>query len=318
MIATLPKGSKPTKGASSDDTRPILCRGELVDLGADQWVLDVTDSYKLVRIPLTLHKWEGTPALVGGPVSADALKAIEKSGAFTADADTVSPWQNEKIGGFVPADGAPAFARDGADCEGQYPQFDKLIPDGDVVYRCGLNAALLLELVQSVGPLGKSGRGATVVFEYRAVNFGAQVNLRPVTVSVGEHCDVGLIMPIRVDEPAVSNPVLAKAFAAEGRKAEREAAVVVADDAPAIEVAAHSALPPVLSVAEAAAEAAAMRAGSDDGWVALRMDSDGVAYAGPILDAAPVVDDRQATGPVDADRAALAEVNAVLDAAVDR
>lgn len=277
MIATLPKGSKPTKGASSDEKRPILCRGELVELGADQWVLDVTDSYKLVRIPLTLHEWDDTPELVGGPVSADALKAIEKSGAFTADVDTVSPWQNQKVGGFLPADGAPAFARAGGDWDGQFPQVANLMPDGEVLFRFGFNAALLLELVQSVGPLGKSGGGATVVFEYRARNFDAQVNVHATTVSVDEHREVGLIMPIRVDRPAVPNSVLVEALAAE----------VVADDAPAPEVAAHSALPPVLTVAEAVAEAAAVRIGSNP-------------------------------APFDVDRAALADVNAVLDAAVGR
>lgn len=209
MIAVIPKGSKPTKGASSDETRPILCRGELVELGADQWVLDVTDSYKLVRIPLTLHEWDGTPALVGGPVSADALKAIEKSGAFTADVDTVSPWQRLKHGGFVPADGAPAFARTGGACDGAFPQFHELAPSGDVVYRFGVNLALLVELAQAVGPLGKGRRGTTVVLEYRPRNLDGQVNLYGTSVTVGEHREVGLIMPIRVDAPAVPAAVTA-------------------------------------------------------------------------------------------------------------
>jgi hypothetical protein len=277
MIAVLPKGSKPTKGASSDETRPILCRGELVELGADQWVVDVTDSYKLVRIPLDVKEWDDTPALVAGPVSADALKAIEKAGAFTADADTVSPWQVQKHGGFLPADGAPAFARAGADCEGQFPNVGQLMPDGDVVYRFGLNAALLLELVQSVGPLGKSGRGATVVFEYRARNFDSQVNVHATTVSVGEHRDVGLIMPIRVDQPRVISSVVAKAFAAEARAAERAAAEAVATEAPA------------------------------DDAPAASVPSD--AFLAAACEVTPAA-------PVDVDRAALADVNAVLDAAV--
>ena len=312
MIATLPKGSKPTKGASSDDTRPILCRGELVDLGADQWVLDVTDSDKLVRIPLELKEWDDTPALEAGPVSADALKAIEKAGAFTADVDTVAPWQVQKHGGFLPADGAPAFARAGADCEGQFPNVGQLMPDGETVYRFGFNAALLLELVQSVGPLGKSGRGATVVFEYRARNFDAQVNLHATTVSVGEHRDVGSIMPIRVDQPRVVSTVVAKAFAAEGRAAERAAAEAVAAEAPAPDVAAHSALPPVLTVAEAAAEAAAVRIGANPAPAETDVFPDDADYGlDAVVDASPAA-------PVDVDRAALADVNAVLDAAVGR
>lgn len=277
MIAVLPKGSKPTKGASSDETRPILCRGELVDLGADSWVLVVTDSYKLVRIPLTLQKWDGTPELIAGPVSADALKAIEKSGAFTASVDTVEPWQRQRQG-FppMPADGAPAFARAGGDCDGQFPNVEQLMPDGEVIYRFGFNAALLLELVQSVGTLGKSGKGAVVVFEYRARNFNDQVNLRGTTVSVGEHRDVGLIMPVRVDRPDVADSVLQDAVAAAYRDDD-----AVADEAPAAA--------PLPTVAEAATEAAAARIGSSS-----------------------------APAPVDVDRAALADVNAVLDAAVGR
>ena len=236
MIATLPKGSKPTKGASSDGTRPILNRGELVELGAGQWVLDVTDSYKPVRIPLDVKEWDGTPELVGGPVSAGALKAIEKSGAFTAGAELVAPWQVQKHGGFLPADGAPVFERAGGDCEGQFPNVGQLMPDGEVVYRFGFNAALLLELVQSVGPLGKGRRGVTVVFEYRARNFDGQVNTHATTVSVGEHRDVGLIMPIRVDQPPVASSVLSKAVAADYRKSEREAATEAAQAAEVVDV----------------------------------------------------------------------------------
>jgi len=240
MIAVLPKGSKPTKGASSDGTRPILNRGELVELGAGEWVLVVTDSYKLVRIPLDVKKWGGTPELVAGPVSADALKAIEKSGAFTAGAELVAPWQRHKNGGFLPADGAPAFERAGGDCEGQFPNVEQLMPDGEILYRFGFNAALLLELVQSVGPVGKSGRGATVVFEYRARNFDAQVNVHATTVSVGERRDVGLMMPIRVHEPAVADSVLQDAIAAAYREhdavADEALAPVDVDTAASVDV----------------------------------------------------------------------------------
>lgn len=78
----LPLDARPTKTACRDSTRPILQGAGIVRFGRGQsatWELVTTDSYQMVRYPLTLLGEATIRELTIGP---ECLKAIEKAGAF--------------------------------------------------------------------------------------------------------------------------------------------------------------------------------------------------------------------------------------------
>ncbi len=83
----LPWGSKFHHALSNDETRPTLTCAHLRKQG-DDWELLGSDSYMLARVRLTLVPDAG-PDPVEGPISAAAMRAISKAGAFRADSDTV-------------------------------------------------------------------------------------------------------------------------------------------------------------------------------------------------------------------------------------
>lgn len=137
---SVPKGAKPSKVASKNQTRPVLTRGEIVERDG-AFFLQTTDSYKLAEIPLTVEPGQGN-APVAGPVPAEALKAIDRAGTFTANGDVTV---TNKDGS------ATSFSRQGFACEGTYPDTEKLFPAPEKVTRFGVNAKYLYELAQALG-----------------------------------------------------------------------------------------------------------------------------------------------------------------------
>jgi hypothetical protein len=202
--AVIPNKAKVSKSVSTDQTRPALCSAEL-RLKGDQWVLEATDSYQLARVPLHVEKDEG-PELTEGPIPMDALKSIEKTGAFVANGhvQAVDARNGQPAG--------PIFARptraEGypvpADALGKWPDTDQLMPEyvaGDTV-EIGLDAELLYRLAQALGKTGGTAKVRRVKVTVplsessgRRPN-GAYQMLRPMLVEVDG--SEGLLMPIRL------------------------------------------------------------------------------------------------------------------------
>ena len=203
MYAVLPKGAKPSKSVSKDQTRPVLTHAELrqtteiVDgeRKPTGWELIMSDSYQLARVKLSVMDADNafTPELVPGPISTDALKAIEKStaGAFTANG-TVDPRNsNGAVAG-------PSFAREDP---GRFPQWDALMPEHTGhEFAIGLDAELLYQLAQSLGAKDRGKCQVRLTFTSR--DDGTPNPLRPMVVTAhgGNALEgQGLLMPVRID-----------------------------------------------------------------------------------------------------------------------
>ncbi len=179
MFATLPKGCKPSKMLSRDKHRPILCSANLrCHEGA--WEIVGTDSFKLGIIPLEIDDRCPELGLTEGAISAEALKAVEKSGHFATTDTTVTP-----LSRFGVPDG-PVYGRT-ADI-GQFPRPDQLFPDRNGEIVVGLDAKYLYELAQALG--------SNVVYIQFTEDKAGRINpLRPVTVKTSN--GVGIQMTVR-------------------------------------------------------------------------------------------------------------------------
>lgn len=78
---TLPRGARPWKAASKDETRPILCHGWLRERD-DGWWLLTTDSYIACAV-----KVQTTGEIVEGQVPRAVLKLMRRGSAATQLAD---------------------------------------------------------------------------------------------------------------------------------------------------------------------------------------------------------------------------------------
>jgi hypothetical protein len=199
MYAVLPTKAKPSKSISKDETRPHLTHANLVRDGDSDWTLLATDGYQLVRVPVYVMERAAGHPLEPGPIPADALKAIEKAGAFTA---------NKQIVPVDPANGqpvGPAFERT---VEGKFPNFDMLWPVHEGRRLClRFNASLLWSMAQSLGiTTNGSVRDQTIELEVdlgqartSADNRDVEEYLRPIIVRrpTGDIMGDGLLMPVR-------------------------------------------------------------------------------------------------------------------------
>lgn len=86
--AVLAEGAKPSKAASKDRTDPSLCGAKLCQDPDGRWQLVATDSYQVCLFPLSVH---GDAGLVECWLDADAVKAIEKAGAFRISKGMLEP-----------------------------------------------------------------------------------------------------------------------------------------------------------------------------------------------------------------------------------
>jgi hypothetical protein len=195
MYALLPARAKPSKSASTDETRPILTYAELRQRN-DAWELVTCDSYQLARVPLQViaepngDEPDGDP-LTPGPISAAALKEIEKarSRGFRANG-TVAPCNTNG----VPL--GQTFAR--PTDVGQFPAWDQLTPDPPSecdTFLLRVNAKLLYALSQSIG----ADHGITLRVDLGADKDGMRPTsqLRPIAVSANGCEYDSLLMPIR-------------------------------------------------------------------------------------------------------------------------
>ena len=190
--ALLPKGAKPSKSVSKDQTRPVLTHAELrQSADGTGWELCTTDSYQLARIPLSVKTADGLDGepLTAGAISSDALKAIEKAGGFFANG-TVQPC--DELGRTT----GQSFVRESP---GAFPKWESLEPAPDIEeFTIGLDAEILYQLAQA---LGSKERGRCQV----AITFTNDPNthrpnpLRPMRVRAKDGEAHGLLMPVRVN-----------------------------------------------------------------------------------------------------------------------
>lgn len=187
MYAVIPGKAKPSKSLSTDKTRPILQHAELRETD-DGWELVTCDSYQMARVKLEISEDNGEP-LTPGPISMDALKAIEKSRGFTANG-SVTPC--DRYG--TPA--GPSYPRPDV---GTFPQWDQLTPeaplDSDALV-IGLDAKLLAALEQSLATDSYRGSHVYLRLDLSKVKDGAY--LKPLAVSRNGRDFDGLLMPVRV------------------------------------------------------------------------------------------------------------------------
>jgi len=190
MFLALPKGSKPSKSISTDATRPTLTHAELRQADTGDWELCATDSYQLARVALIRDDSSDITEPVAGSISADALKAIEKSGGFRATETTIEPCDRNGL-----PTGA-TFARTDA---GQFPRWDSLEPDnGAQPFSIGVDAELLFRLAQSLG--SKERSGVRVKLTFVTGPDGNPNPVRPITVRpLTDNGSSGLLMPVRCD-----------------------------------------------------------------------------------------------------------------------
>jgi hypothetical protein len=141
----VPKTAKVEKAASKDKTRPVLTALHLntntdTATGKVTATLEATDSYMLVRVPVTLEDGD-----VPGLVPASALVEARKS------ADRLSGDVTLSVNGDV-----SYRTKDGAEVhaprpEGQFPRADELFPVELSTFEIGVNPHLLAAAAEAMG-----------------------------------------------------------------------------------------------------------------------------------------------------------------------
>lgn len=178
------------KVCSRDQSRPVLCAAYL---DVDRAVLEATDSYKLVSVPVEIEEGD-----VSGLIPSAALAALHK---LPKRAQPASLRCGEVVSLEVEG-GRQEWPRP----DGTFPQTERLIPEESARsgFRIRLNAKLLSELAAGLG-----GDDVTLTFtKVDAARLESDADegvgffpspLRPIIVHNGtpEH-GVGLLMPIRL------------------------------------------------------------------------------------------------------------------------
>lgn len=190
MYLTLPNNARPSRALSTDASRPVLCAAHLRQDAEGVWLLEATDSYKLVQLRLALNEPDDGPEPVAGPISTEALKAAEKAGGFRATATHIEPCGSS---GMVTH---TAYAR--PTCLGNAPDFDVLLREPDpAAFRISLDAKFLLDCAQA---LGTPGRHAHVVLEFVADEQGRPARSRPMLVTTATVDGRAMLMPVRLPD----------------------------------------------------------------------------------------------------------------------
>lgn len=195
----LPDGAKPSKVASKDATRPALTQGNIRQRDGEWW-LEVTDSYCLSVIPLSVST-DGDSAAREGLVSRDILLAAEKPkmGGFGFGADgTVTVYDHlGAVAQVMPnpteLDGEPVAP---------FPDTKTLLDScparsaNGSLLRIGLNPQLLAAIAAAQGR-GNGRNAPPVVLEVdpNAATDGRYLRAVLVTVNGSEN----LLMPVRTN-----------------------------------------------------------------------------------------------------------------------
>ena len=169
--------------ASKDKARPVLTH---VYLNAEKGRLEAANSYAAAMIPCAVEEGDES-----GLIPAEALKAQRKASRYSA-----APLSVNGDVRLSTSEGEQSWKKG----EGQWPDFDKLVPEEFSGFRVSLNPKLLLELAQALGDPEK------VVIEFalqgdktegEGIGFFPN-NMRPmrVTVPSGTEESYGILMPI--------------------------------------------------------------------------------------------------------------------------
>ena len=202
MFFTIPNGAKPSKAASTDKTRAILCVGNVMRDDAGWW-LEVTNSYCLARVPLLPRDEANDPPARAGTLSPEALRAVEAKGAggfrILEDGSVQVTDTNGLLRASLPA--APTGGK-------TFPNLARLMPDfaGRETITLAVNVDLLLAVRAAYG-----GRKGDAVQVEVAVPLADERSVtRPLRVDmVASTPAFGVVMPFRVVEPRVTAPVAA-------------------------------------------------------------------------------------------------------------
>lgn len=172
------------RAASKDASRPRLTYAEL---DVDRGVIEATDSYRLVSIPVEVEEGD-----TSGPVELDALRSQRKASkrepaslacnsSLRLEADgTTQEWNRHAVG--------------------QWPKVEQLVPSNFSSFTIGLNPTFLLELAKALG----DPESVKLEFALPGENVDngngwvQPSDLRPMRVTVprgGE--SFGILMPIR-------------------------------------------------------------------------------------------------------------------------
>lgn len=179
------------KVCSRDQSRPVMT---CAHLDVDRGVLEATDSYKLVSVPVDVEEGD-----VSGFISPEALSAFTKAHKRRAPAPSLQCTETELV---LHADGSrQSWDRPQL---GRFPNVPQLLAGAEdrSGFRVRLSAKLLAELAAGLG-----GEEVTIEFcRIRDKTEGDDVgffpaNIRPMIVRNGSDSHgIGLLMPIRIAE----------------------------------------------------------------------------------------------------------------------
>lgn len=189
MYAVIPGKAKPSKSVSTDQTR--LQHAELRET-SDGWELIACDRYQIARVKLEVTDDNDGEPLTSGPISPDALKAIEKSRGFRANGSTVTPCDKH---GVV---AGPSYPRPDV---GTFPDWDQFTPEPPAeedAYIIGLDAKLLHALSQSINTDGNTHSHVFLRVDLKPFKDGASSQRKPIMVGRNSAEFPGLLMPVAV------------------------------------------------------------------------------------------------------------------------
>lgn len=172
------------RAASKDAARPRLARPQL---DAERSVLEATNSYMLVSVPVELDEGD-----TSGPIEPEALKAQRKASKY----DPASLACDGSVR-LETVDGTQEWPRPDL---GQWPNVPQLVPTAFSAFSIGLNPTFLLELAKALGD--PENVRIEFAMSREDVDDGNDwirpSDLRPMRVTVprgGE--SFGILMPIR-------------------------------------------------------------------------------------------------------------------------
>jgi hypothetical protein len=177
-----------------------LCRAELVEAEPGKWEIRATDSYRLVRVPLRLRtEVDKKDKPVAGPISADAMRAIEARSAcaFRATVDMIEPVA-AKTGVAL----GVLYRRPASDKYSKFPveSYEAILaePHSDE-FTFGINAQFLHTTLEAMGGSPERYRNYAAKLSFRLTKDGKPDPQTSIRIHLqGSDAD-GLIMPVKID-----------------------------------------------------------------------------------------------------------------------
>ncbi len=180
-VKTANETAKPSKALSRDDTRPTLQTANLRELNRGVVVLEATNSYEAVRVPMNTDGRIGEPLRL--PAAAVKLLDGRKKSLTIEGREIVAGNGDGTRTLFDPAD------------HGTFPDFDSLWVDTDGAFRVGINVSQLSAISAALGSDTVEIRFLPEQIQPDSVYMRAMV-IRPTAGGVeGE----GLLMPVRIN-----------------------------------------------------------------------------------------------------------------------